>query len=107
MLKSTIRSIAPRARFYSTNTVGRSRSTNPFLIGAGLGLLITAGGVVHNEASDWIPWKKSSVDHAKLNEAKAAHEKQDPNITTTTWEQQNQVNRGLNEPGLFIWGSNR
>ncbi|KAM3579393.1 hypothetical protein VKS41_008251 [Umbelopsis sp. WA50703] len=107
MLTSTVRAVAPRARYYSTHTVIRARSTNPFLIGAGLGLLITAGGVVHNDASDWIPWKKTRVDVAKVNEQKAAHEKQNPNITNTSWNQQNQVNRGLNEPGLFLWGSNR
>jgi len=105
MLHSTARVLAPRARYYATRAALPSRSTNPFLIGAGLGILLTAGGVVHNDAAAWLPWNKSTT--ATTDTAAAAtHEKQDPNITPTSWDQQNQVNRGLKEPGLFLWGDN-
>lgn len=93
----------PRVRCYATRANLRpTRTTNALAVGAGLGLLLTAGGIVHNDAVDWIPWKKSTP----APQDTAAHEKQDPNITPTSWDQQNQVNRGLNEPGLFLWGDN-
>lgn len=104
MFHATTRALVPRVRCYATRANLRpSRSTNALAVGAGLGLLLTAGGIVHNDAADWIPWKKSTP---APQDAAASHEKQDPNITPTSWDQQNQVNRGLNEPGLFLWGDN-
>lgn len=104
---STSRALLPRARYYATQATmsNRTRSLNPFIVGAGLGILLTAGGVVHNDAADWIPWKKKSKQPTLPQDA-PVHAKQDPNITLTSWDQQNQVNRGLNEPGLFLWGDN-
>ncbi|KAG2187808.1 hypothetical protein INT44_005498 [Umbelopsis vinacea] len=102
MFHATTRTLAPRVRCYATRAQP-IRSANALAIGAGLGLLLTAGGIVHNDASNWIPWKKSTP---APQDVAAGHEKQDPNITPTSWDQQNQVNRGLKEPGLFLWGDN-
>lgn len=65
-----------------------------FVAGTLLGGILAAGSAsyVHNHAKE---------------EEKSAEPSEDSFITETTWSQQKQVNCSWNEPGLFVWGSNR
>ncbi|RUS27608.1 hypothetical protein BC938DRAFT_482995 [Jimgerdemannia flammicorona] len=76
------------------NPTTRPRFTHTFAAGALLGGVLAVGSsafYLHNDAKE----DKAAVPNEVLH------------VTPTTWSQQEQVNRSMSEPGMFVWGSNR